>query len=113
MDCPKCGQRSPAGAAECPACGIIFDRYSPNRSSSRDMWVPPPPQPEPKRDSGNGILMAAGLFMIGMIVVAIYMKKNGTKVPQFVEDGAMVIIGAVGFVAVLIYKYMVVKNARL
>ena len=114
MDCPKCGQVAPAGAAECAACGIIFARYNANaRSSGRDLWVPPTPAVEPKRDSGNGILIVTGLFMAGLIGVAVYMKKTGARMPQFVEDGFGLILAIVLAAAVVIYKFMIVKNARL
>lgn len=33
--CPKCGFERQSGAVECPACGIIYDRYDPERAAQR------------------------------------------------------------------------------
>lgn len=33
--CPKCGFERRSGAVECPACGIIYDRYDPERAAQR------------------------------------------------------------------------------
>ncbi len=110
MDCPKCGHAVSANAIECDACGIILSRYSP----SRDRWMPPPPPPpEPKKDSGNGVLAVFGIFFLALIGVAVYMKKSGAKLPLWLEDSLVAVLAGVMIVAFVIYKFMVVKNARL
>ena len=110
MDCPKCGQTVMAGAVECGACGIILSRYS----DRRERWVPPPPPPpEPKKDSGNNVLVVFGLFVLALVGVAVYMKKSGVKLPLWVEDTGIAILAGVLIVGVVIYKFMVVKSARL
>ena len=110
MDCPKCGQSVIAGAVECGACGIILSRYS----DRRDRWMPPPPPPPaPKKDSGNNVLVVFGLFFLALVGVAVYMKKSGTKLPLWLEDMGIAILMGIMIVGVVIYKFMVVKNARL
>ena len=114
MDCPKCGQESPAGAEECAACGIIFARYSGNwRAGGRDLWIPPPPRVEGKKDSGNNVLLIMGLFTALVIGVAVYMKQTGKRLPESVEDAALSVVVFVLIGAAVIYKFMVAKNARL
>ncbi len=35
MECPSCGKTAPAGAAECPACGVVFAKWE-KREKDRD-----------------------------------------------------------------------------
>lgn len=35
MTCPKCGAARPAGAAECPKCGVIYARFEQKRERQR------------------------------------------------------------------------------
>ncbi|HUR83335.1 MAG TPA: zinc ribbon domain-containing protein [Thermoanaerobaculia bacterium] len=110
MDCPKCGHALSASAIECSACGIIVSRYS----ASRDRWMPPPPPPpEPKKDSGNGVLVVFGLVFLALVGAGVYVKKTGAKLPPWLEDALGAVLLGVLIVAVVIYKFMVVKNVRL
>lgn len=47
MTCPKCGWARDPGAADCPACGIVYARYGAQRRASLDEtgggFAPPPP----------------------------------------------------------------------
>ncbi|HYU34954.1 MAG TPA: hypothetical protein VEW48_22620 [Thermoanaerobaculia bacterium] len=49
MTCPKCGWARELNAVECPACGIVYARYTgaqqrPSRAGT-DAFAPPPPLP--------------------------------------------------------------------
>lgn len=77
------------------------------------MSVPPPPAPEPRRDTGNGVLIVAGLIIAVLIGAAIQMKRTGSRLPQFVEDALGAIFAVVLIAAVVIYRILVARNARL
>jgi hypothetical protein len=36
VKCPKCSAQAPAGAAECPSCGVIFAKLSKKKSHERE-----------------------------------------------------------------------------
>jgi len=43
--CPKCGFPRTEGTLECPVCGIVYDRYNPERVAAHRPTPPPPPPP--------------------------------------------------------------------
>lgn len=46
LSCPKCGNVRNPGAVECPACGVIYDRYRPPSSPSHPA-IANPASPDP------------------------------------------------------------------
>ena len=81
MTCPKCGWAREPGAVDCPACGIVYARYTaaPNRPSPAGTaaFAPPPPSTEalnpyapPQSNLQSAVETPQGMF--GMV--------NGTGV---------------------------------
>ena len=72
MTCPKCGWAREPGAVDCPACGIVYARYTaaPRRSSpaGTDAFAPPPsteslnPYAPPQSNLQSTIETPPGMF---------------------------------------------------
>jgi len=69
MKCPNCGVEGPAGAAECPACGIIFDKFK------KKLDTLPPPTP-PRFPLWLGRTLAAALVAAWMLALVAYYKTR-------------------------------------
>lgn len=63
MNCPKCNATHDLGARECPACGIIFERWQPRERTVRRTEVPPPADHSPVRFFATVIFIV--LFVFG------------------------------------------------
>jgi hypothetical protein len=63
MKCPSCGAASADGAAECPACGLIFAKW--REKSLKALELPPPSPPAPDRWIGRAIAAVIVILWLG------------------------------------------------
>lgn len=67
MRCPSCSAEGPDGAAECPACGVIFAKLK----ARAEKAAPPPSAPAAAKPAGSGLgnalvlLACLGAFVYG------------------------------------------------
>ncbi|MBI2387663.1 MAG: zinc ribbon domain-containing protein [Elusimicrobia bacterium] len=74
MKCPNCGVEAPAGATDCPACGVIFAKFKKKLESL--------PVPEPARfDPWVGRAIAAAIVAIWMIAFGLYYRRAVSEMP--------------------------------
>lgn len=74
MKCPNCGVACPAGAAECPACGVIFEKFK------KKLDALPPPTP-PRFPLWLGRVIAVAIVVLWMLGLTVYFKTLG-QMPQ-------------------------------
>ncbi len=67
MRCPNCGVERLAGAAECSACGVIFEKFN------KKLDVLPPPTP-PRFPLWLGRSIAVALVLAWMAAFVIYFQ---------------------------------------
>lgn len=74
MKCPNCGVEAPAGAAECPACGVIFAKFK------KKLENLPAPSPVPYNPwLGRGL--AAAIVLIWMLAFGWYYRRAVSEMP--------------------------------
>lgn len=89
MDCPNCKAERAEGAVDCPACGIVFEKWS-RRQAERDLQafarreagLPEAPAPPPLPASQapkwrRGLTWAAGAFVLYLLVPVSCMRAVG------------------------------------
>ena len=77
--CPACRQINPADMQYCLNCGVRLSEpisdatiaMNPREPVPRTISVPDQPSPTPVRRSGRGLLIAAGVLGLGLIVIVV------------------------------------------
>lgn len=96
VKCPKCSAQAPAGAAECPSCGVIFAKLSKKKSHEREADKKAAADFMALADAGErsaavhpwlGKGIAAGLVVLWLGVMGYYLVK-AARTPARPEPGA-------------------------
>ena len=79
MKCPNCGVESPAGAAECSGCGVIFAKLKAKKErialeAQVGLAAPDPIKAGPAVSPCNVRLVAAGVVALWMIAFGLYYR---------------------------------------
>lgn len=69
MKCPNCGVERTAGAVECAACGVIFEKFK------KKLDALPPPAP-PRFPLWLGRTIAAVIVAAWMVALVVYYKSH-------------------------------------
>lgn len=65
MKCPSCGVESAEGAAECPACGLIFAKWQKKAEAPAQPAAAPETDPAPAASGGG-----PGSWLVGLVLLA-------------------------------------------
>jgi len=72
MKCPNCGAVASAGAKDCAACGVIFEKFK------KKLDVLPPPTP-PRFPLWLGRTIALVIVLSWMLALVVYYKSHPAK----------------------------------
>jgi hypothetical protein len=88
--CPKCAHPTPAGAAECPQCGVVFAKLAARRAPENPRAVPIAAEPERAAppDSGARIVFAVRALTIAGLALWTW---QFARVPMGVAAGQSVL----------------------
>ena len=82
MKCPNCGVLCPAGAAECPACGVIFAKFKKKLESDS---APVPSTFKPWK----GRAIAAALVALWFVGFALYYRARVSEIRARAPHGTI------------------------
>lgn len=74
MKCPNCGVDVPAGAADCPACGVIFAKFKKKLESL-------PSTPPSRFKPWMGRALAVFIVLAWMLGFALYYHRVYSELP--------------------------------
>ncbi len=75
MKCPNCGVESPAGAADCAACGIIFAKFKKKLESLS-------PTPASRFKPWMGRSLAVVVVLAWMLGLGLYYHRAFSEMPE-------------------------------
>ncbi|MBI3289397.1 MAG: hypothetical protein HYZ74_07765 [Elusimicrobia bacterium] len=72
MKCPNCSAQAADGAAECPACGLIFAKHQERVKRAAEEGLPPSHPTLPRIDPWTGRVVALVLVVVWLAGFALY-----------------------------------------
>jgi len=88
MKCPSCAAAAADGAAECPACGVIFAKFEERRRREREAAAaalaqasaPPAPLVDPQLGRTVAVVLAAGwVLAFGYFIFKDYRRRQALR----------------------------------
>src|SRR5436190_1467943 len=80
--CPNCKKSFTGKTPDCPHCGIFFDKFIAQRSSSADVSFSRPIQHSPARTPQlNKLWLILGVVVVGVILLKISNRQESVPAP--------------------------------